>query len=141
LASASVGTLEFRAVIEPIRSSTQLQFYEAACTSVDLAKNEIKCASTKGSEFTLPFDKLVIACGAIPKTFNIPGVKQHACFLKDIQHARTIRSRLIQGDLAYLFTLLNYKRLRMHRSLMLLPMNARICFILPSLAVVQQAYI
>ena len=50
----------------------------------------------KESAFSLPFDRLVIACGAVPNTFNIPGVRDHAHFLKDIGNARQIRQRLLE---------------------------------------------
>lgn len=35
--------------------------------------------------FKLHYDKLVIACGAYSQTFNTPGVKEHAHFLKDVK--------------------------------------------------------
>jgi NADH dehydrogenase FAD-containing subunit len=37
----------------------------------------------------------VLACGAKTNTFNIPGVAEHALFLKDIADARKIRGRVI----------------------------------------------
>jgi NADH dehydrogenase FAD-containing subunit len=37
----------------------------------------------------------VIACGAVSNTFNIPGAKEHAFFLKDISDARGIRHRVL----------------------------------------------
>ena len=45
----------------------------------------------------MAYDKLVIACGAVPNTFHIPGVREHACFLKEINDARHIRSKLLEG--------------------------------------------
>lgn len=35
--------------------------------------------------FTIPYDKLVIAVGCYSQTFNTPGVKEHAFFLKDVK--------------------------------------------------------
>ncbi|KAK4699577.1 hypothetical protein P7C70_g6684, partial [Phenoliferia sp. Uapishka_3] len=46
--------------------------------------------------YTLSYDKLVIACGAYSRTFNIPGVKEYAHFLKDVKDARKIRSRILE---------------------------------------------
>lgn len=40
--------------------------------------------------------QLVIAPGAYAATFDIPGVREHAYFLKDGKDARRIRSRIIQ---------------------------------------------
>jgi NADH dehydrogenase FAD-containing subunit len=40
--------------------------------------------------------KLVITVGAYANTFNIPGVKEHALFLKEVKHAMAIRQRIIE---------------------------------------------
>lgn len=58
----------------------------------------LTCTSAlNGHEFTVDYDKLVIAVGAESNTFGIPGVKEHACFLKDISDARKIRQRLLRN--------------------------------------------
>lgn len=46
--------------------------------------------------FTLDYDKLVIGVGSYSNTFGIPGVKEFAFFLKDVQDARRIRKRVIE---------------------------------------------
>jgi NADH dehydrogenase len=51
--------------------------------------------SNKGRIFDLSYDKLVIAVGCYSQTFGIPGVRQHALFLKDIGDARKIRRRIM----------------------------------------------
>lgn len=61
---------------------------------------------TKREEFTLDYDKLVISVGAYSKTFGIPGVKEYACFLKEVNDARKIRQRLIDCNVSYIFLLL-----------------------------------
>ena len=48
-------------------------------------------------KYELPFDRLVIAVGAYSQTFGIPGVKEHAKFLKDVRDARAIRTRILEG--------------------------------------------
>ena len=50
----------------------------------------------RGKPFELDYDKLVIAVGAYSNTFNTPGVKEHAIFLKQIDDARKIRSRILE---------------------------------------------
>ncbi|KAL7311986.1 hypothetical protein PS15m_007797 [Mucor circinelloides] len=102
LASTSVGTLEFRCITEPVRTySKETNFYQAFCDKIDVEKQVIHCTSNidadpdKKEEFTLDYDKLVIAVGAYTKTFGIPGVKEYACFLKEVNDARKIRQRLI----------------------------------------------
>jgi NADH dehydrogenase FAD-containing subunit len=49
----------------------------------------------KGAEFSLDYDKLVIGVGSYSQTFGIPGVKEHGLFLKDVNDARLIRSRVV----------------------------------------------
>ncbi|KAF6155916.1 hypothetical protein GIB67_039247 [Kingdonia uniflora] len=45
--------------------------------------------------FIVAYDNLVIAAGAEPLTFNINGVKEHAYFLREVNHAQEIRKRLL----------------------------------------------
>ncbi len=49
----------------------------------------------KGKLFDLSYDKLIVTVGAYSQTFGIPGVKEHAFFLKDVGDARKIRNRLL----------------------------------------------
>lgn len=49
----------------------------------------------KGRTFNLEYDKLVIAVGCYSQTFNTPGVRQNALFLKDVGDARSIRKRIL----------------------------------------------
>jgi NADH:ubiquinone reductase (non-electrogenic) len=46
-------------------------------------------------EFKVNYDKLVIAVGAQPMTFNIKGVHEHATFLREVYHAQKIRRSLL----------------------------------------------
>ena len=45
--------------------------------------------------FPVSYDKLVIAVGCYSQTFNTPGVKENALFLKDVNDARRIRRRIL----------------------------------------------
>lgn len=98
LASTAVGTLEFRAITEPIRTKTNT-YYSAFCNSMNFERKEISCTEAldgRSKTFTTSYDHLVIAVGAHSNTFNIPGVKEHAMFLKEINHARAIRRRILE---------------------------------------------
>ncbi|PPR03369.1 hypothetical protein CVT24_012494 [Panaeolus cyanescens] len=114
LASTAVGTLEFRCAVEPVRRYTpQATYYQAWCDEIDFSKKTLKCMpatrpvnaeATEAADavrqpnepFTLSYDKLIIAVGAYSQTFNVPGVKEHAHFLKDIKDARRIRLRILE---------------------------------------------
>ena len=39
----------------------------------------------------MKYDYLVYAVGAETQTFNIPGVKEHACFMKELEDAEKVR--------------------------------------------------
>ncbi|XP_051125374.1 internal alternative NAD(P)H-ubiquinone oxidoreductase A1, mitochondrial-like [Andrographis paniculata] len=107
LASTCVGTLEFRSVAEPVNQiQTALAkdpnsyYFLASCTGIDTDKHEVFCetageASQKPYRFRVAYDKLVIASGAEPLTFNIKGVKEHASFLREVSHAQEIRKKLL----------------------------------------------
>ncbi|CEG65172.1 hypothetical protein RMATCC62417_02009 [Rhizopus microsporus] len=101
LASTSVGTLEFRCITEPVRSySKNIKYHQAYCDEIDLDSRVAHCTynvdDIQQKRFTLDYDKLIIAVGSYSNTFGIPGVKDHAFFLKDVNDARKIRKRLIE---------------------------------------------
>ncbi|KAJ3407040.1 hypothetical protein HDV05_005630 [Chytridiales sp. JEL 0842] len=110
LASTAVGTLEFRCVVEPVKK-IGIEFYEASCENISFTTKTITCRSTliddhhplqapngqkEEETFQIPYDILVIATGAVSNTFGIPGVKEHALFLKDIGDARKIRTKIVE---------------------------------------------
>ncbi|KAG0284191.1 hypothetical protein BGZ96_011448 [Linnemannia gamsii] len=120
LASTSVGTLEFRCITEPVRGYTRnVEYHQAWCDSVDFEKSKVDCTlnlstvpathttdpkthtlqtvtNNQKNHLSLSYDHLIIAVGSYSNTFNIPGVKEHAFFLKEVSDARKIRSRVIE---------------------------------------------
>ncbi|XP_059623220.1 internal alternative NAD(P)H-ubiquinone oxidoreductase A1, mitochondrial-like [Cornus florida] len=109
LASTCVGTLEFRSVAEPVgqiqsalAKDPNSYFYLASCTGINTEKHEVYC-ETIGNvglpndpyRFRVAYDKLVVAIGAEPLTFGIKGVKEHAFFLREVNHAQEIRKKLL----------------------------------------------
>lgn len=130
LASTSVGTLEFRTILEPVRRLPgKIGFYQGWADDIDFDRKIIRVeanaaddaasktvvpapfpppSETSGQEQTvvaprkpkgdlidIPYDKLVIACGAYSQTFGIEGVREHAHFLRDIGDARRLRLRVL----------------------------------------------
>ncbi|XP_074272136.1 external alternative NAD(P)H-ubiquinone oxidoreductase B2, mitochondrial [Silene latifolia] len=98
LPSVTVGTVEARSIVEPIRKivrkkGSNVVLQEAECLSIDPVNKKVNCRSTlngKG-EFSVEYDYLVIAMGAQSNTFNIPGVEENAHFLKEVEDALKIR--------------------------------------------------
>ncbi|KAL3740238.1 hypothetical protein ACJRO7_021509 [Eucalyptus globulus] len=109
LPSTCVGTLEFRSVTEPVNwiepalaATPYSYFHLASCTGIDTAKHEVYREtvgygrlSQEPYRFKVAYDKLVITAGAEPLTFGTKGVKEHAYFLREVNHAQEIRKKLL----------------------------------------------
>ncbi|KAG0261515.1 hypothetical protein BG011_000979 [Mortierella polycephala] len=114
LASTSVGTLEFRCITEPVRGYIRdVEYHQAWCDTIDFDQSKVDCTlnlstvpavyvsdPTKktladNSKLHLDYDHLIITVGSYSNTFHIPGVKEHAFFLKEVSDARKIRSRVL----------------------------------------------
>ncbi|CAH9089228.1 unnamed protein product [Cuscuta europaea] len=107
LPSVTVGTVEARSIVEPIRKIVRgkgydVQFKEGECYKIDTEDKKVYCRSTQESslgrsveEFAVDYDYLVIAMGARSNTFNTPGVVEHAHFLKEVEDASKIRRNVI----------------------------------------------
>ncbi|KAK7413948.1 hypothetical protein QQZ08_012558 [Neonectria magnoliae] len=111
LASTAVGTLEFRAVIEPVRRLGLTEFHQGWASDIDFRRKVVRVETNtadevpgrlsadlpKGQEFEVPYDKLVVAVGCYSQTFGVEGVKEHACFLRDVGDARAVRLKVLQA--------------------------------------------
>ena len=112
LPSTAVGTLEFRAIQEPVRTIPHCAYQQANVESIDFAGKTVLCRDALdfegGHSFTLPYDVLVLATGSETATYGTPGIAHrapdapssqptsHVYFLKQLQHSRAIRDRLIE---------------------------------------------
>ncbi|QUC18622.1 uncharacterized protein UV8b_02863 [Ustilaginoidea virens] len=111
LASTSVGTLEFRAAVEPVRRLGLDEFHQGWASAIDFnnkvvrveanERGDVSAATNqpqvKGEEFDVKYDRLIIAVGCYSQTFGIQGVKEHAHFLRDVGDARAIRLQILQA--------------------------------------------
>lgn len=120
LPSATVGTLELRSLVEPIRRIVNRingHFIRAKAEDVEFSEKLVEVsqidASGKETRFYVPYDKLVIACGAVTNPHGVKGL-ENAFFLKDIDDARKIRNKVIQNfELACLPTTSDDERKRL----------------------------
>ncbi|KAF5381668.1 hypothetical protein D9615_005464 [Tricholomella constricta] len=97
LPSVAVGTLNPRSIIQSIRYITRhktrgVSVIEAEAQAVDPVGRTVSFSDNspiKGetSTRTIPYDYLVISVGAEVQTFGIPGVQEHACFMKELADA------------------------------------------------------
>lgn len=97
LPSTTVGTVELRSIIEPIRRARKgTRYLQGEATDLDTERHIVTCRSSDpGITFELEYDILAIAVGADNNTFGIRGVAENALFLKELNDARTIRERVI----------------------------------------------
>lgn len=104
LPSVTVGTLEARSIIQPTRfitrhKKTKVAVYEAEATDVDPEAKTVTFQDitevSPNSQVTIPYDYLVYAVGCENQTFGMKGVKEHACFLKELNDADKIRRKLL----------------------------------------------
>lgn len=66
-------------------------FLACAHLTLDADKSEVQGLV---STTTLKYDYLVYAVGAETQTFNIPGVKENACFMKELPDAEKVCSSM-----------------------------------------------
>ncbi|XP_067131727.1 uncharacterized protein [Centruroides vittatus] len=103
LCSTTVGTLEFRSIIEPVRKLRNFhstdQFHLAYAVSLDTKNKFVTCKNVirPDDEYQLKYDKLIISVGALNNTYGIPGVKEYTFFLKEINDAMKIRNKILDN--------------------------------------------
>lgn len=120
LPSATVGTLEMRSLVEPIRriiSRVRGHFIRAKAEDIDFSHKfvEVSQFDSAGKEirFYVPYDKLVVAVGSTTNPHGVKGL-ENAFFLKDINDARQIRNKIIHNfELACLPTTSDTERKRL----------------------------
>ncbi|TPX72730.1 hypothetical protein SpCBS45565_g00030 [Spizellomyces sp. 'palustris'] len=105
LPSCTVGTVELRSIMMPMRYITrfkprQIAFVEGGCNQIDVENKVLTVEDNSEivgevSSQKIPYDYLVVACGAENATFGIPGVREYSCFLKEAWDAKKIRTRLM----------------------------------------------
>ena len=103
LAGASVGTVEYRSISEPVREiNRKVNYIEATATEIDPKTRKVTCESVmcEGTsctieDFDVEYDRLIVGVGAQTNTFGIPGVRENCCFLKQVDDARRIRNGIV----------------------------------------------
>ena len=102
LASASVGTVEYRSMTEAVRASNPMidDYLEGKAIDVDVKKKSITVqlesllqGVKEGTPPTVevPYDKLVVAVGCKVADDLVPGAKEYCLRLKTIDDARLLR--------------------------------------------------
>jgi NADH dehydrogenase len=103
LPSATVGTLELRSLVEPVRKVVRRvrghflkAMAEDVCFSEKLVEVSALGANGEKEHFYVPYDKLVLGVGSVTNPHGVTGL-QHCHFLKDISDARLIRNAVVRN--------------------------------------------
>ncbi|CAE7458432.1 unnamed protein product [Symbiodinium sp. CCMP2456] len=99
LASSALGTVNQRSICQPVRplvAKKNATYYESAVVAIDKATKKVTCRTVGGEEYMLPYDKLVVGVGFQPNDFNIPGVKEHALFMKETADATRFKDHVLE---------------------------------------------
>jgi len=94
LYQVAAAELEAEDIAYPVRSIFRdlpdVDFALASAHQIDIERRVVK---TDNQEF--PYDYLILATGSIPHTFGIPGVEEHAYFLKTLEEGVTLKNHIV----------------------------------------------
>src|SRR5512145_3205672 len=94
LYQVAAAELDAEDIAYPVRSVfwkiPNIDFVLAHARRIDLANRRVE---TDGE--TLSYDYLILATGSITSTFSVPGVEEHAYFLKTLEEAVTLKNHII----------------------------------------------
>jgi len=103
LPSATVGTLELRSLVEPIRRIVRQvhgHFLKAKAEDVHFSEKLVEVSAIgpdgKNQNFYVPYDKLIVGVGCVTNSHGVKGL-EHCHFLKDISDARLIRNAIVRN--------------------------------------------
>jgi NADH dehydrogenase len=97
LPEAAAGTLEPRHVVVPLRQMCpHAELLLGVARERDPDARTI-LADTLGGTFEIGYERLVVALGAIPRTFAIPGLAEHGHGFKDVADAIALRNHLLRS--------------------------------------------
>lgn len=103
LASAAVGTVEYRSMTESVRASNPMieEYVEGKATDIDVEKKTLtvklnsfldEVAEGEPPTIEIPYDTLLVSVGTKVNDKIVPGAKEHALRLKSCDDARQLRT-------------------------------------------------
>jgi NADH dehydrogenase len=102
LPEAAAGNISPRHVVVPLRRVLpKAEVLTGRVTAIDQDRKVATVAPLVGDSYELPFDYLVIAMGAVSRTFPIPGLAEQGIGMKSIEEAIGLRNHVLeQMDIA-----------------------------------------
>lgn len=95
LPEAASGTLEPRHVVVPLREMCpHAELVLGRVTAHDADRRTVRVESLAG-ELEVGYERLVVALGAVVRTFPVPGLSEHGVGFKDLADAIALRNRVL----------------------------------------------
>ncbi|KAI1618356.1 hypothetical protein EDD36DRAFT_414038 [Exophiala viscosa] len=104
LASAACSLFPFSCAEESIRAKgRRCNLIKANAIEIDFCSNQILCepafddhdSNASDQQFRVAYDRLIICPGCQTNDFGIPGVVEHAMFMKHVSDAMALRKKLL----------------------------------------------
>lgn len=96
LPEAASGTLEPRHVVVPLRQMCpHAELLLGHARALDEAARTVEVETETGS-FAVAYERLVLALGAVPRTFPVSGLARHGLGFKDLADAIQLRNHVLR---------------------------------------------
>ncbi|AKG43268.1 NAD(P)/FAD-dependent oxidoreductase [Streptomyces xiamenensis] len=97
LPEAAAGSISPRHVVVPLRRVLpKAEVLTGRVTSIDQDRKVASVSPTVGAPYELPFDYLVVALGAVSRTFPIPGLAEQGIGMKGVEEAIGLRNHVLE---------------------------------------------
>ncbi|MGW7353041.1 NAD(P)/FAD-dependent oxidoreductase [Streptomyces sp. NPDC054784] len=97
LPEAAAGSISPRHVVVPLRRVLpKAEVLTGRVTTIDQDRRVATVAPLVGEAYELPFDYLVIALGAVSRTFPIPGLAENGIGMKGVEEAIGLRNHVLE---------------------------------------------
>jgi NADH:ubiquinone reductase (H+-translocating) len=97
LPEAASGTLEPRHTVVPLRQMCpHAELVLGRVTVIDEGQQSAHVETTDAGTFDIGYDHLVLALGAVPRTFPVPGLAEHGLGFKDLADGINLRNRVLR---------------------------------------------
>ncbi len=96
LPEAGAGTLEPRHVVVPLRQMCpHAELFLGHVTALDRDRKVVR-ADTLAGPLEIGYEQLVVAVGAVTRTFPVPGLREYGVGFKDLADAIALRNRVLE---------------------------------------------
>jgi NADH dehydrogenase len=97
LPEAAAGNISPRHVVVPLRRVLpRAEVLTGRVTTIDQDRKVATIAPLVGEAYELPFDYLVVAMGAVSRTFPIPGLAEQGIGMKGIEESIGLRNHVLE---------------------------------------------